>query len=240
MALQPFTAREVRAGEPMTAQAWNDIVRAVADIRGFIEATTGARLEVRVAGAAGDPALIRVSAIAADGAVTDAARPVPPGDAYTLLDLLPGPYTIRAESPGFTATTAAVTVPAAAPITLTLVRSAPAMPALFGLTLDQALAALRTASVVPSRVVDITGRDVPPANPGAAFGSAVVLLQLPEAGAPVAAEAGAQLVVSAALEVEATVEMPSLAGLTLTEARRVLDDLGLVLGRVQSRTDAGG
>jgi hypothetical protein len=239
MALQPFTAREVRAGEPVTAQGWNDIVRAVADIRAFIEATTGARLEVRVAGAAG-VAGVRVSAIGADGAVTDAAAPVPPGEGHTLMDLLPGAYTVRAEAPGFATTTAAVTVPSAAPVPLTLVRSQPAMPAMFGLTLDQALAALRSAAIVPSRVVDITGRDVPPANPGAAFGAAIVLMQLPDAGAPVAAESGAQLVVSAALEVEATVEMPSLAGLTLTEARRVLDDLGLVLGRVQTRADVEG
>ena len=32
--------------------------------------------------------------------------------------------------------------------------------------------------------------------------------------------------------------MPSLAGLTLTEARRVLEDLGLVLGEVRTRTES--
>jgi len=235
MALQPFTAREARAGEPVTAQAWNDIVRAVVDIRAFIEATTGARLEVRVAGPPAGAA-VRVSAIAGDGAVTDAAAPVPPGEGFTLLDLLPGSYTVRAEAPGFTPATAAVTVPAAAPVTLTLARSAPAMPALFGQTLGQALTALQTAGIVPSRVVDITGREVPPANPGAEFGDSLVLVQLPDPGEPVSASTGAQLVISAALEVEATVEMPSLAGLTLNEARRVLDELGLVLGRVTTRS----
>lgn len=239
MALQPFTAREVRPGEPVTAQGWNDIVRAIADIRAFVEATTGSRLEVQVAGSGLDLAAVRVSAIAADGAVSDAAAPVPPGTSFTLLDLLPGAYTIRAEARGFTPATAAATVPAAAPVTLTLARSAPAMPALFGQTLDQALAALQTAGVVPSRVVDITGRDVPPANPGAEFGSSLVLVQLPEPGEPVPSGGGAQLVVSASLEVEATIEMPSLAGLSLAEARRVLDDLGLVLGRVQTRNNAG-
>ncbi|MEJ1938897.1 PASTA domain-containing protein, partial [Nostoc sp. NIES-2111] len=85
----------------------------------------------------------------------------------------------------------------------------------------------------PGRVVDTAGGEGPPADPGAEFGESLVLVQLPGAGDPVAANTGAQLVVSAALEVEATVEMPSLAGLTLSEARRVLDELGLVLGRVQ-------
>ena len=100
---------------------------------------------------------------------------------------------------------------------------------------------MRTAAIVPARVVDITGRDVPPANPGAEFNSTLVLVQLPPPGYPVAADSGsAQLVVSAALEVEATIEMPSLAGLTLVEARRVLDELGLVLGNVQTRNDRPG
>ena len=120
---------------------------------------------------------------------------MPPSDSFTLSDLLPGAYTIRAEARGF------------------------------------------TAAIVPARVVDITGRDVPPANPGAEFSSTLVLVQLPLPGYPVAADSGAQLVVSAALEIEATIEMPSLAGLTLVEARRVLDQLGLVLGNVQTRND---
>ena len=50
MPLQPFDARQVRAGEPVTAQAWNDVVNAIADLRGFVEATTGARVQVQVAG----------------------------------------------------------------------------------------------------------------------------------------------------------------------------------------------
>jgi len=241
MPLQPFDVRLVRAGEPVTAQAWNDIVNAIGDLHGFVEATTGSRLQVRVAGPSLDTDAVRVSAIAADGAVTDAAAPVPPSDGFTLADLLPGSYTIRAEARGFTPGTAATTVPAPAPVVLTLSRSAPAMPAVFGLTLEQAFAALRAAAIVPARVVDITGRDVPPANPGAEFNSTLVLVQLPPPGYPVAADSGgAQLVVSAALEVEATIEMPSLAGLTLVEARRVLDELGLVLGNVQTRNDRPG
>jgi hypothetical protein len=236
MALPPFVAREVRAGEPVTAQGWNDIVRAVVDLRAFIEATSGSTLEVRVAGTELDLAVLRVSAIAVDGGVTDAVAPVPPGEGFTFVDLRPGAYTIRASAPGFTPATAAATVPATSPVTVSLARSAPPMPAVFGQTLEQALAALRTAGIVPSRVVDITGREVPPANPSAEFGASLVLVQVPDPGVPVATNVGAQLVVSAALEVEPTIEMPSLAGLTLVEARRVLDELGLVLGNVQTRS----
>lgn len=238
MALSPFNAREVGAGEPITAQGWNDLVRAIADVRAFLDATTGASLRVRLNATGLDPATARVSAVAeGSNTVTDAAAPIPPDDQFTLVDLPPGAYTIRASAPGFTPATVAVTVPAAQPVTLTLSRAAPAMPDLFGQRLDNALAALRTANIVPARVVDITGQDVPPANPGAEFASSLVLVQMPPPGTPVAAETGAQLVISAALEVEAAIEMPSLAGLTLAEARRVLDQMGLVLGRVQTRNN---
>ena len=91
------------------------------------------------------------------------------------------------------------------------------MPDVFGQELLTALAALKTGNIVVSCIVDITGREVAPANPGAEFGSTIVLAQLPPTGQPVAPGSTAQIVVSASLDVEATVEMPSLAGLTLAK-----------------------
>jgi beta-lactam-binding protein with PASTA domain len=41
-----------------------------------------------------------------------------------------------------------------------------------------------------------------------------------------------QLVISAALQVEPAIEVPSLAGLTLPEAQKALEGIGLVLGKV--------
>jgi len=60
MPLQPFDVRLVRAGEPVTAQAWNDIVNAIGDLHGFVEATTGSRLQVRVAGPSLDTDAVRI------------------------------------------------------------------------------------------------------------------------------------------------------------------------------------
>lgn len=234
MALNPFVAKPVNPGEPVTAQAWNELVNGLANVVGFLESTAGTSLSVLIGNADADPALTRVVAISDAGVVVDAARPIAGNDAFTLRGLAPGAYTIRAESPGFTAAQTSVTLPHAEPVALSMEKAAPFMPAVFGSELQAALAALATRNIVVSRVVDITGRDVPPGKPGAEFGSTVVLLQLPDAGTPVAAGETAQLVVSASLEVEATVEMPSLAGLTLTEVRRVLEDLGLVLGKVQT------
>jgi beta-lactam-binding protein with PASTA domain len=117
-----------------------------------------------------------------------------------------------------------------------MTRSDPPMPVIFGLPLKGALSALSTAGVVVARVLDITGRDVAPANPPDAFLNSQVLAHLPDAGAPVPGSQGAQLVISAALEVEPSVVVPSLAGLTLSESRTVLENLGLVLGDVQTRS----
>lgn len=240
MPLEPLNAEPVHPGQPITAQAWNEIVENLASVIDTLNAQTGQSLRVTVNNPSVAPEFIRVSAIAegAQGAVFEAAPPVPPDTSHTLTGLPPGNYMIRAHAPGFAAATASTTLPGTGPVNLTMERTAPQMPDVFALTLQQALSTLSTAGVVVQRVVDITGRDIAPANPGAEFLGSQVLMHLPFAGEPAPASSGAQLVVSAALEVEPTVVMPSLAGLTLTEARRVLEDLGLVLGEVRTRTSS--
>ena len=236
MALEPFVAKPVNPGEPVTSQGWNEIVNGLANVVAFLQATAGTSVRVVISNTDARLAETRVVAIAANGDVTDAAGPVGTSNEFTLRGLAPGPYTIRAESPGFAPAEASVTLPVEAPVTLSMAKAAPFMPDVFGQELLTALAALKTSNIVVSRVVDITGREVAPANPGAEFGSTIVLAQLPPTGQPVAPGSTAQLVVSASLEVEATVEMPSLAGLTLAESRTVLEELGLVLGKVTTRT----
>lgn len=236
MALEDFIAREVAPGEPLTAQAWNDIVRATADLISTVQGLSGSVVEVTIANSDVDLARLRVTALGEDGSAVEAARPIAPKGPFILTNLMPGPYTIRAAAPGFNAATAAVTAPVAAPVQLTMERVQPRMPAVFGQALESTLATLQTAGIVVSRIVDVTGRDVAPANPDPDYRESPVLMQLPLAGEPVAADTGAQLVVAAALTVEPSVEVPSLTGLTLDEARQVLDDLGLVLGKVTTRT----
>lgn len=239
MPLEPLNVEPVHPGQPITAQAWNDIVTNLADVINLLNAQAGQSLRVVVDNPSANIEDIRVTAIAEgdNGAVFEAAGPVAPDTAFTLTALPPGNYTVRAHAPGFSAATVSIVLPGAETATLTMERTAPKMPDVFAQTLQQALAALSTAGVVVQRVVDITGRDIAPANPGAEFLDSQVLVHLPRAGAPAPSGAGAQLVVSAALEVEPTVVMPSLAGLTLTESRRVLEELGLTLGQVRTRTD---
>lgn len=238
MPIDPLTVAPAMPGQPITSQAWNDVVESLSEVIALLNAQAGQSLRVVVNNPSADPDEIRVSAIAegAQGAVIDAAAPVPPDAAFTLTGLPPGNYTIRVAAPGFTPATVMTTLPGATEIQATMTRKAPAMPDIFGEKLTAALSTLSTAGVVVSRIVDITGRDIAPANPPAAFANSQVLAHLPAAGEPVTPAKGAQLVVSAALEVEPSVVVPSLAGLTLTEARRVLENLGLVLGDVDTRS----
>jgi hypothetical protein len=238
MPIEPLNVAPALPGQPITAQAWNMIVASLTEAIGVLNAQAGQSLRITVNNPSVDPASIRVSAIAdgVAGAVFEAAPPVPPDTAFTLTGLPSGNYTIRAATAGFTPATVIATLPGNGTAEVTMTRSAPAMPDIFGAPLDAALSALNTAGVVVQRVVDVTGREIAPANPGPEFLKSLVLAQLPTAGDPAPATAGAQLVVSAALEVQPTVVMPPLAGLTLAETRKVLEDLGLVLGNVSTRT----
>ena len=238
MTIAPLNVAPAQPGQPITAQAWNLIIASLTDVIGVLNAQAGQSLRVTVNNPSVPAESIRVTAIAegVNGAVIEAAPPVPPGTSFTLTGLPSGNYTIRAAAPGFAAATVIATLPGAATADLTMARLAPDMPALFGAALDAALSSLTTAGVVVQRIVDVTGREIAPANPGPAFLKSLVLAQLPVAGDPAPASVGVQLVVSAALEVEASVVMPPLAGLTLGEARKVLEDIGLVLGNVSTRT----
>jgi hypothetical protein len=230
----PFIKKTVLAGDPVTAQAWNDIVNAISAVYNHIEASEAASVKVQIANAGIDLSSVRVTATRDDGISTEAVRPVPPSTLHTFPGLAPGSYTIRAEAPGFTAATAAVVVASNGVLdtqNITLTKLGSFMPMTFGMTLTNALAQLATLSIAVSNVVDVTGTAVPVASPGAAYGEALVLMQFPAAGVPVSPGESAQLVISAALTAEASIEMPSLTGLTLAEASKALEALGLKVGK---------
>jgi hypothetical protein len=236
MALEEFIAKTVTPGEPLTAQAWNEIVAAVAALNHHILSTEASSIRVQIANAGLAPGQTRVTAVPQDGAQAfEAVRPIPPGTEHVFAGLRPGVYTVRAEAPGFDAATATVTVPAAEPVSLTLVPRGGLMPALFGRPLSQALSDLKSLGIAVSRVLDIAGREVAPANPGAEYADAPVLVQIPAPGQPVPPESSAQLAVAAALQVEPSIEVPSLTGLSLEEAKKALEAAGLVLGKVENR-----
>lgn len=232
MAINPHIPTPVNPGEPVTAQGWNVIVNAIVALSNYLSSTEASGLVVNITNTLSDPGSLRVTATRDDGAAFVAVDPVPPGTGWIFTGLRPGPYSLRVEGPGFESKTQQVTVPSTDPVSITLAPRGAFMPALFGTTLQSALQTLKNLNIAVDRILDVVGREVAPGNPASEYTSSPVLVQLPAAGQAVPPEARAQLVVATALDVQPTVEMPSLAGLTLAEAQKALEAIGLVLGKV--------
>lgn len=226
--------RTVNPGEPVTAEGWNAIVGGVTALTQYLNATeaSGVRVVIKNPGVS----QARVTATREDGVTYEAVAPVPPSTDYILAGLRPGAYTIRVEAPGFATATSSISVPVLTPVEISLQSSGAFMPQLFGLTLRAALQDLASRKIAVSRILDVVGRDVAPANPGTAYNDQPVLTYFPAAGSAVPPEGQVQLVVSAPLQVQPSVEMPSLAGLTLAEAQKALEAVGLIMGRVVTKT----
>jgi len=232
MAINPFTPKEVKAGEPVTAQAWNVIVKAIGALTQYLETSEATSLRVRVTNSDADPRQTRVTASREDGFTAEAVAPVPPRTEHIFGALPPGSYALRAEADGFDPAIASVTIPSGTSVSLTMAKRGARMPLVFGATLSTALATLKSAGINVSRVLDVVGRDVAPANPDPEYAGAPVLVQLPAAGVVVPPGETVQLVVAAALQTESAIEMPSLVGLTQSEAQKALEGIGLVLGKI--------
>jgi hypothetical protein len=224
--------KTVNPGEPITAESWNAIVGGIAALTQYLNTTeaSGVRVVIKNPGVVG----ARVTATREDGVSFEAVAPVPPATEYGLTGLRPGAYLIRVEAPGFATQTTSITVPLSTPVEVTLPASGAFMPVLFGLTLRAALQELSSRSIAVGRILDVVGRDIAPANPGAAYNDQPVLAQIPPAGAAVPSDGQVQVVVSAPLQVQPSVEVPSLSGLTLAEAQKALEAIGLTLGKVQT------
>lgn len=236
----PFVRTHASPGEPLTAQAWNDIVNALAQVHTHLEAAEASALRVQVTAPGTDPGSVRVSATRNDGVVIDAVPPLAPGTQHIFTGLRAGDYTLTVQARGYQPASASVTAPDANVQNIALTKSGGFMPAVFGLPLQEALAMLGNEAIAVSRVLDVVGSDVPVANPGAQYAGSLVLMQFPDAGVAVPTGAAAQLVVAAVLAPQASIEIPPLTGLTLAEAQKALEGLGLVLGKVVTKQPAQG
>lgn len=234
MELKPFIKKTVKPGEPLTAQAWNDILDAVDGAYQFLKASLHT-VRVTITNPGLDPELVRVTASRVDAAPVEAVRPIPPGKEHVLSRLEPGAWTVTAEAPGFQTATATVTITDASPetsLSLALQQTGTFMPDLFGKPLAAARAELATAKLALVRLLDFNGRELPPQNPGSENDAAPVLVQSPPANVTLLVNAGVALVIAVPVQVEAAVEVPSLAGLTQLEAQKALEAIGLVVGKV--------
>jgi hypothetical protein len=236
MPLTRPTLASVSPGEPLTAQAWNSLVNGLTGLYDAVIALGGATLEVEVTGP--DPQDVTVIAEPlGEGRATEALPPFGTRTRHLLVGLTDGPWRVHVRAAGFATQQREVTMPVTDPVAVALSVDGVVVPDFFGQPVRGVLDKLRSLGIDADALLDTTGREVSRTSLPPEYVDAPVLLQLPEAGAVVPAGTGrVRLVVASALRRDPVVTMPSLVGLSLTEAKQVLDRLGLVLGQSNVRT----
>ncbi len=106
------------------------------------------------------------------------------------------------------------------------------MPDLFGATLAAARKALSDAAIPLVKVLDFNGRDLPPTQADEQNDAAPVLVQWPPPEAAIPPGGGARLVIALPVQIQPAVAVPVLTSLTEQEARKALESIGLVVGKV--------
>lgn len=220
----------VNPGEPVTAQGWNALINGLSALYDAVIALGGGTLEVTVtAGGKPVPATV-VAEPLGEGRPTTALPPFGTRTAHLLVGLTDGPWRVHVQSGGFTSETRDVTMPAA-PLAVALTAAGVVVPDLFGVGARAALDTLRAAGIDADTMLDTTGREVSKTALPPEYVDSPVLAQLPAAGAVVPSGTGrVRLVLASALRRDPVVTMPSLIGLSLTEAKEVLENVGLTLG----------
>lgn len=229
--LLPFNARRVRAGEPLTAQAWNEIVDALDNATEFLAATQHA-VRVQITTLNLDYRTVRVTVDIAAGQRVEGVRPVTNNGHHYLTGLPPGQHTLRAEAHGYQVKTQVFTVDDRPDQLVEVVLeplATPVMPDLFAAPFPDALALLQAAGVSVT-VYDFAGQTVTSAK-FADYAESLVLAHSPPAGALIGAQ-GVVLGITLSARPQDAVQVPDLTGFTEAEARRTLSQLGLTLGTV--------
>jgi hypothetical protein len=228
----------VEPGRPVTAQGWNAIIDALSALYDAVLAIGSGAITVSVQ-ADGQPV---------PGAQV-VAEPVGEGQPVTGLPLFgtrttylvtgvsDGAWRLYVSAPGYVAQVLDVTVPAATPVTVNLVRAGKVVPDLFGQPLQSALTALSAAEIGVDVILDALGGEISRTQVPAESQNSPVLLHYPGAGTVIdPATTRLRLVVAAAVREEPIVTVPSLVGLTQAEAARALEKIGLQLGKITVRS----
>jgi hypothetical protein len=223
----------VEPGRPITAQGWNQIVDALGTLYDAVLAIGSGSITVSVQ-ADGLP-VVGAEVVAepvGEGQPVDGLPLFGTRTTYLVTGVSDGAWRVFVSAPGFVTQVIDVTVPTTDPVTVNLVRAGRVVPDIFGLPLQGALAALSTAGIDVDLIIDALGQEISRTQVPAEAQNSPVLVHLPEPGVVVdPATTRMRLVVAAALREEPIITVPSLLGLTQTEAARALEALGLRLGR---------
>ncbi|MBI3347682.1 MAG: PASTA domain-containing protein [Burkholderiales bacterium] len=225
-------------GKPITAQAWNEITAALGSLFDAVNALGGATVRVQVASNGQPvPGAVVLAVPGGEGRPVTAVPPYPGVLAHTVTGVTEGSWTLHVSAPGFVSQAIAVTVPIEATLSVNLVPAGVAMPDLFAMPASQALTALAAAGIVLDLVLDAAGQELPKTSLPPASANVPVLAQQPPAGSIVVPSTGrARLVLAASFQQESVVVMPNLSGLSLAEATKALEGLGLKVGTTTIKT----
>jgi hypothetical protein len=228
----------VEPGRPITAQGWNAIVDSLSALYDAVLAIGSGSITVSVQ-ADGQP-VVGAQVVAepvGEGQPVEGLPLFGTRTTYLVTGVSDGAWRVNVSAPGYVAQAIDVTVPAAVPVTINLVRAGVVVPDLFGLPLQGALAALSTAGIDVDLIIDALGQEVSRTQVPADAQNSPVLVHYPGSGSVIdPATTRMRLVVAAALHEEPIVTVPSLVGLTQAEAARALEKIGLRLGTITVRS----
>jgi len=227
----------VTAGEPVTAAGWNALVNGLSALYDAVIAMGGGTLEVTVtAGGAPVADAAVVAEPLGEGRAVAALPPFGARTSHLLVGLTDGPWRVHVRAPGFATEARDITMPQTDPLSVPLAVDGVRVPDLFGRGARGALDELRALGIDADLLLDTTGREVSRSALPPEYVDSPVLFQLPPAGTVVPTGTGrVRLVLASALRREPVVTMPSLIGLSLTEAQEVLERIGLTLGQTNLR-----
>lgn len=225
-------------GQPITAQAWNALTGAIDALYDAVNALGGGVIQVQVAADGQAVAAAQVLAVPQGSSRALTAVPPYPGVVHhTVAGVTDGTWTLHVRAPGYVAQAINVAVPVAAPVVVNLVKDGVDMPDLFGMPASQALGQLKARGIQIEHIVDTHGDELPTLNLPASHANQPVLMHWPPATAVVrTATERARLVVAADAGQTSTAVVPNLSGLTLGEAVKALESVGLKVGRTIIKT----
>jgi hypothetical protein len=230
---------DVSPGDPITSESWNNILNALRTAYDFLNEQQGTLTVQARNQADGNP--IR-GAVVTVTPTTDTTLPTRAGvfaggavNAHLVEPLLPGQYDLVVEADGFNTETRQITMPdtgegLTVPVDMSVAEARFGMSNVFGLPLSQALALITQDGFTIARIIDSHGTDIPPGAIPSEVTTAFVLGQWPFAGDLVPLSTPVYLHVSAKAEFLDRVNAPDLRGLTLEDAKTLLEASGLTLG----------
>ncbi len=236
MPLTKPTLTSVSPGDPLTAQGWNALTDGLQGLYDAVIALGGGTLEVEVSGAPVTDVTVIAEPLG-EGRATEALPPFGLRTRHLLVGLTDGPWRVHVSAPGYATQTRELTMPSPDPLAVALAVDGVVVPDFFGQPVRGVLDQLRSLTIDADALLDTTGREISRTSLPPEYVDSPVLFQLPEAGSVVPTGTGrVRLVVASALRRDPVVTMPSLVGLSLTEAKQVLDRLGLALGTSNVRS----